>query len=268
MTCATPAGPPPGAPDAPGSSRPSPTWPSPGAPSVPAPSAASVSAPSGTVVGFLPQPANTRVPITIKRTVNDRITRTPWLIGRRSSRRALLTQGPPARHARIGPSIEEGRPRSLPQFAGARRDLPLHAAVARDDGERVAPADAARVEDVRAIRRERGRLVLLSAAQHLQAASLHVDRADAVSAAIERDDRELAPVRRDARARVVAALESDPPRARAGLEPDLIHLRRPGAVRGEVERGSVRRPGRLGVDRRIVGHALQVLRRKRQHVDV
>src|SRR6185503_21092206 len=140
------------------------------------------------------------------------------------------------RYGASRPLIEERGPGRFPELAAACGNLALDAPVARDDGQSVPAAHAAGVKDVRAVGRNRRRLVELAAAQHLQGALLRVYRTDAVCAAVERDDGQRIAVGGDARARVVAPVIGDAARTCTRVEADCVDLRRAGPVRREIER--------------------------------
>src|SRR5512134_903185 len=138
MTVATPAGAAPTAAPSPPSAWASPTWPSPTPLAAPlSPDWEDSAGASGTVVGFLGQPARTRVQAAISRTGNQRIVRAPLCVIRLVTGRVLLTQATAARHAG---SVEKRRPGGLAHFAGARSEALLDASVARDDREHAASA--------------------------------------------------------------------------------------------------------------------------------
>ena len=128
--------------------------------------------------------------------------------------------------------------------------------------------DAAGVDQAHAVGRKAGRLVQTAVRQYPHVAARQILHTDTIVGSLARDQRQRAPVGRGPWPRIIGRAEGDSLHALVRGDVGPIDLRAAGSVRGEIQTRAIRAPGRLGVDRRIVGDARQGLRRQVEHEDV
>src|SRR5262249_30058343 len=115
---------------------------------------------------------------------------------------------------------------------------------------------------------EAWRLVELAVREHAHRTRGQILHGDPIAAAIERHKRQPLAVGRNTRASIVARAERNALDTLWIGNVELIDLRAPGAVGGEVDAASIRTPDRLRVDGWIVGQLPQLLRAQVEHPDV
>src|SRR6266436_1288787 len=163
----------------------------------------------------------------------------------------------------------ERRPCWFLQFPLARHQALLYPAIGTDQGQHAAPAVAARIDDLRAVRRITWANVKMTLGEYLDiAAPAKIHGRYAVAAVFLGDERQLRLIRRQPWPRVVAALKREAPRLVAALSADPVDLRAARAIRREIQALAVLRPLRLGVDPRIVGDPGQRLSGQIQYIDI